>query len=384
MTTHRFQLFTLLGFPVRTDLVWVVLSLAVAFSFASWVFPSHHPGLPPATAWAMGLLVAVGLSASVLVHKLAHALLARYYGREPREIGLYVIGNSFETTFDVGSPEAELAGAAAGPAASLFLAGALGLAWMWGAASGWPIGATGPLAYLTAANFALGLVNLIPAFPLDGGRALVAVLWFFKRDLVAATEAATTLGSLGGTAVLVLGIVVQLSGSLSLGLAMFLGGLLLRTAAQMSYRQVLLVRTLAGQPVSRFMKTDPVAVPRAISVAQLVEDYIYRHQHPLFPVVDGERLVGYVTPQHVQQLPREEWERQTVGSIAERQSGDNTVAPEADALDALTRMNHGRTGLLMVAEGERLVGVVQIKELLQFFSLKMSLEGGARGQSGRA
>lgn len=381
MNTHRFPLFTLLGFTVAADLAWVVLSFAVAFSFAGWVFPNHYPDLSPAAAWAMGGLVALGLAASVLVHKLAHALMARYYGREQRGIGLFVVGDSFETAFDLGSPEAELATAAAGPAASLFLSGGLGLTWIWGASSGWPAAVTGPLAYLTAANLALGLVNLVPAFPLDGGRALVAVLWFFKRDLVSATEAATTLGSLAGTAVLVLGIVVQLSGSFSLGLALFLGGLLLRTAAQMSYRQVLLVRTLAGQPVSRFMKTDPVAVPRAISVAQLVEDFIYRHQHPLFPVVDGERLVGYVTPQHVKALPREEWERQTVGSIATRPSGDNTVAPDADALDALTRMSHGRTGLLMVADGERLVGVVQVKELLQFFSLKMSLEG-ARGAGG--
>lgn len=381
MNTHRFPLFTLFGFTVATDLAWVVASFAVAFSFAGWVFPTHYPDLSPAAAWAMGGLVALGIGASVLVHKLAHALMAAHYGREPRAIGLFVVGDSFEGAFDLGGPEAEIATAAAGPAASLFLSASLGLAWIWGVTSGWTPTVTGPLAYLTIANLVLGLVNLVPAFPLDGGRALVAVLWYFKRDLVAATEAATTLGSLAGTAVLVLGIVVQLSGSFSLGLALFLGGLLLRTAAQMSYRQALLVRTLAGQPVSRFMKTDPVAVPRAISVAQLVEDFIYRHQHPLFPVVDGERLVGYVTPQHVKQLPRDEWDRQTVGSIAPRPSGDNTVAPDADAFDALTRMNHGRTGLLMVADGERLVGVVQIKELLQFFSLKMSLEG-ARGSGG--
>ncbi len=375
MTTHRFQLFTLLGFAVATDLPWMVLTVAVAFSFASWVFPTHYPELLPAASWAMGGAVALGLGLSVLIHKLGHALVARHFGREPHGIGLFVIGDSFETAFDVGSPEAELATAAAGPAASLFLSGGLGLAWIWGVTSGWQVAATGPLGYLAVANLTLGVVNLLPAFPLDGGRALVAVLWRLKGDLVAATETATTLGSLGGTAILVLGVVVQLSGSFSLGLALFLGGLLLRTAAQMSYRQVLLVRTLAGQPVSRFMKTDPVAVPRAISVKELVEEFIYRHQHPLFPVVDGDRLVGYVTPQHVKALPRDEWDRQTVGSIAERQSGANTVAPDADALEALHRMNHGRTGLLLVAEGERLVGIVQVKELLQFFSLKMSLEG---------
>jgi CBS domain-containing protein len=151
-------------------------------------------------------------------------------------------------------------------------------------------------------------------------------------------------------------------------------GLFLRGAAQMSYQQLLLRRVLEGEPVSRFMVRDPVSVPRHISVAELVEEYVYRHHFKLYPVVDGGRLVGCVTTRQVKELPREEWATTTVGALADGCSPDNSVAPDEDAMEVLSRMSRNRTSRLLVVQDGRLVGIIALKDLLEFFSLKIELE----------
>lgn len=381
MLTHRFELFRLLGFTVRTDWSWLLLAASVALSFGTWVFPSRYPEILPAQSWAMGAAVALGLAISILLHKLAHALMARTFGREIEAIGLFLVSDVLESEPQLPSPQGELSVALAGPAASLFAGGALALGWIWGATSEWSVAATAVAGYLATANLTLGLVNLLPAFPLDGGRALSAALWLFRGDPEGAARATSALGSALGVALLVFGITLMVSGVLPLGLTLLLGGMTLRASSQIALRQLAMRRTLAGEAVARFMKTDPVVVERAASVEQLVENFIYRHQHPLFPVVDGERLVGWVAAQHVQQLPRDEWDRQTVGSIAERVNDENTVSPATDALQALSLMNRGRTGWLMVAEAGRLMGVLRSEELLRFVALKGQLEGAPRPQT---
>ena len=163
------------------------------------------------------------------------------------------------------------------------------------------------------------------------------------------------------------------SGDLLSGLWIGLIGLFVRSAARMSYQQLLLRRALEGEPVARFMETSPVAVPRVLAVRELVEQYVYRHHFKMFPVVDGDRLVGCVSTKDVRALPRDEWDRQTVGSIAEPCSAENTVPPDLDAMKALSLMSRTGTSRLVVADGDRLLGILALKDLLKFFSLKMEL-----------
>ena len=155
-------------------------------------------------------------------------------------------------------------------------------------------------------------------------------------------------------------------------------GLFLRGAAQMSYQQLMLRRVLEGEPVSRFMKTDPVTVPRSASVAEVVEDFVYRHHFKLYPVVDDGQLVGCITTNRIKELPRDEWERTSAGAVAQACTEENSIAADADAMDALSRMSRTRASRLMVVEDGRLVGILALKDLLEFFSLKIELEEGAR------
>jgi CBS domain-containing protein len=244
-----------------------------------------------------------------------------------------------------------------------------------GTAGGWPgpvVAIAGVLAWI---NVSLVIFNMVPAFPLDGGRVLRSVLWQWKGNLRWATRVTSGIGSAFGTALIIFGVVnfIATRGDFS-GAWMALVGFFLRNAARLSYQQLLLRTALEGEPVARFMKTDPVTVPRHLSVRELVDDYFLRHTHKLYPVVEGDRLVGCVTTADIKRLPREEWDRQTVGAIAQRQCEENTIAPTTDAMAALAAMSRGRASRLMVVDGDRLVGILTLKDLLEFFSLKMELE----------
>jgi Zn-dependent protease/predicted transcriptional regulator len=375
---RRIELFRLFGFAVRADLSWFLIVALISWSLAASVFPPLYPDLQPATYWVMGVGAALGLFASVVLHELAHALVARRFQLTIRGITLFIFGGVAEMESEPPSPEAEFMVAIAGPLASVMVAaGCLGLGGL-GTAAGWPAAITGVLVHLGWLNLLLVGFNLVPAFPLDGGRVLRSALWKLKSDLRWATRVTTGIGSGFGLVLVFLGVLRMVSaGDLVGGLWMLLIGLFLRNAAQIAYRQLMVRRTLEGEPVRRFMHTDPVVVSRALSVSELVDGYIYRHHHKLFPVVDNGRLLGCVSIRAVKELPREEWPRQSVSAIMESCTPDNTIGPDTDAVEALSRMSRTGQSRLMVVEEGRLLGIVTLKDLLGFLALKVELEGRA-------
>lgn len=367
------DLFSIFGFKIRLDLSWFIVAVLITWSLAVGYFPHVHEDLSPTAYWTMGLLGAVGLFGSVVVHELSHATVARRFGVEMRGITLFIFGGVAEMTEEPPSPKAEFWVAIAGPIASFAIAGAF---FALGAVA-LPTEAALVVGYLAVINVILAVFNLIPAFPLDGGRILRSILWQWKDSLRWATRVTSAIGAGFGWVLIGLGVLQLLVGGMQAFVgAMWLAliGLFLRGAAQMSYQQLLLRRVLEGEPVSRFMETEPVTVPRHISVAELVEDYVYRHHFKLYPVVDAGRLVGCVTTREVKELPREEWDSTSVGALAEQCSPDNSVAPDADAMEVLSRMSRNRASRLLVVDAGHLVGIITLKDLLEFFSLKIELE----------
>jgi len=374
---RRIELFRLFGFAVRLDLSWFLVVALISWSLASSVFPPLYPELAPSVYWLMGIAAALGLFASVVLHELAHALMARRFRLTIRGITLFIFGGVAEMESEPPSAEAEFLIAIAGPAASVVVAvGCLGIGVL-GPIVGLPLPLTGVLMHLAGLNLLLVGFNMIPAFPLDGGRVLRSALWKFKSDLRWATRITTGIGSGFGLVLILLGI-WRMIGARDLigGLWMLLIGLFLRNAAKIAYKQLVMRRSLEGEPVRRFMQQEPVVVSRAMSVAELVESYVYRYHHKLFPVVDGDRLLGCVTTQAVKQLAQTEWSRQSVSAIMQPCSTDNTIGPDADAVEALSRMSRTGQSRLMVVEDGRLLGIIALKDLLKFLALKVELEGG--------
>ena len=368
------SLFRLFGFEVRLDWSWLILAVLLTWSLATGVFPSYYRGLSTATYWWMGVTGALGLFLSIVLHELGHSLAARRFGIPMRGITLFIFGGVAEMGGPPPSAKSEFFMAIAGPIVSVLLVGLFfGIHWL-GEVAGWPTALTGVFAYLTWINLLVVAFNLVPAFPLDGGRVLRSVLWGWKRNLSWATRIAAAVGSGFAFLLIFWGIFSFATGNFIGGLWWVLIGLFLRSAAQVSYQQVLVRQVLSGEPVHRFMTSSPVTVPPSLPVQQLVDQYIYRYPYKLFPVVDNERLVGCLTIDAVKQIPKTEWNAHTAGELAAACSPENTIGPDTDAVKAIATMNRTHASRLMVVDQDRLLGVIAFKDLMEFLGRKMELE----------
>ena len=373
MFGRRITLFKLLGFEVHIDLSWFVIALLVTWSLAKGLFPASYQGLAPTTYLWMGLCGAAGLFLSIVFHELCHSLVARRFGLPMKGITLFVFGGVAEMSEEPSSAKAEFLMAIAGPLSSILLGLILSsVTALAGELLSEPL--TGVIDYLASINFILAAFNLLPAFPLDGGRVLRAALWQWKKNLRWATRVAARFGTGFGILLILLGIFNVITGHLIGGIWQFMIGMFLRNAAQMSYQQVLIRKALEGETVQHFMKKDPVTVPPSLSLKQLVEDYIYNYHFKMYPVVEGGTLIGCITTRQVKETSRDQWAIRTVRDVANRCSPENTIGPAADALKAMSVMSKTGNSRLMVVDDGRLVGIITLKDIMGFLSVKLELD----------
>ena len=367
-------LFRLFGFKVKIDLSWLILGLLITWTLAQGLFPQLYEGLQSTTYWIMGVAGALGLLFSIVFHELWHSLIARRFGLSMQGITLFIFGGVAEMTEEPPSPKAEFFMAVAGPISSIVLSLGLFGIYFLGISVDWPKPITGVLNYLSFLNLILAGFNLLPAFPLDGGRVLRSVLWGWKDNLRWATQISSKIGGAFGIALVVFGVLELFLGNLIGGVWLAVIGLFIRGASQSAYQQMLIRRSLEGEKVRRFMKSDPITVSPSISVEDLVEDYIYKHHFKMYPVAENDKLIGCVTLNQVKSVPKEEREKHTVGELAVSCSENNTIGPDEDAMKALTIMRKTNSSRLMVAEGNKLVGVITLKDMMGLLSLKIDLE----------
>jgi Zn-dependent protease/CBS domain-containing protein len=375
MFGNRIKLFRLLGFEVRVDWSWIIIAILIAWSLSKGLFPSYYKNLSPQTYWWMGIIGAAGLFLSIIAHEFSHSLVARKFGLPMKGITLFIFGGVAEMEDEPPSAKVEFMMAIAGPLSSILIAIIFYGIHTAGKQAGLAQPINGVVGYLAWINAILAGFNLLPAFPLDGGRVLRSILWGVKKNLRWATFVSSRIGSGFGILLIVLGFIQVFRGNFIGGMWWFLIGMFLQGAAKASYQQLLTRRALEGEPVRRFMKTDAVTVPPSISLEQLVEDYIYKYHFKMFPVVeDHDRLLGCVTTRQIKEIPRAEWARRTVGDVASQCTPENTIEPQADAMKALSLMKQTGASRLMVVEGGRLVGIIALKDLLELLSLKVELE----------
>lgn len=374
MFGKRIKLFKLLGFEVNVDLSWIIIAVLVTWSLADGLFPYLYRGFSKETYWLMGAVGALGLFISIVAHEFCHSLVARKFGMPMKGITLFIFGGVAEMGDEPPTAKAEFAMAIVGPISSLVIAAISYFIYRAGVTGGWDTPVIGVIYYVAYINAILAVFNLLPAFPLDGGRVLRSILWGLKGNLRWATRVSSSIGATFGIGLIVLGIFQFIYGNFIGGVWMFLIGMFLKSAAQMSYQQLLVRKALEGEKVRRFMNANPVAVQDSITVEQLVEDYIYKYHYKMFPVMSGDKLAGCITTRQVKEIPREAWSRESIREAASRCSPENTISPDADAIKALAKMTQSGVSRMLVVEDGRLVGIVTLKDLLDFFSLKVELE----------
>lgn len=365
MLRTNIRLFKIAGIPVEVNVSWFIIFALVAWSLVSLYFPTNYADYSTAAHWVMGIVAALLLFASVVLHEFGHSYVAKTHGVPIRRITLFLFGGVSQLTRESPDPVTEMKIAVAGPAVSFVLA--VGSAALYYATAGaGSLGGVRPiLKYLALVNAMLGAFNLIPGFPLDGGRLLRAGLWKATGNLRRATYAATRMGSILGIVFVAFGFLAVFRGDFVYGLWSVMIGLFLRQAAEAGYFQVLVDGALKGMKVHEVMKTDVVTVPETLSLQALVDDYFIEHHYDCFPVTDAGRLAGLVTLSEVKRIPRERWGGTTVAEVMRREVEGLSVSPDADVSVVLRRVIKDQCGRLPVVENGVVVGIVTREDIME-------------------
>ncbi len=356
----------ILGIPVAVNYTWFIAVWIGAWSLAGSYYPERAPGFDSNTYWIMGVSSALLLFASVLVHEFGHALAARRFGIRTRAIVLFLFGGVAQIAEEPSTPRAEFLVAVAGPLTSLALAAVLYvLSPMAGAR---PLGSI--VQYLAYINFMLAVFNLVPGFPLDGGRILRAALWRSSGNLQRATRVAARTGQV--IAMLFIGAgLLLLFRSILAGLWLVLIGWFLDTGAQSSYEQVVLRQGLGNVRVGDIMSRNLHSIDPNLTAERAIAEYFLPFKHGGFPVVFGDHLVGIVTLQDVAAVPAERRADTTIREIMTPRDRLKTVLAADSAYAAFAKMSQDAVGrLLVLDEDGNLSGIVTRSDLLHVLRLR--------------
>lgn len=370
-----------LGIPIRVHASWFLVFLFVAGTLATGYLPESLPGLSSERYWAMGGIAAVLLFLSVLLHELGHSYVALRYRIPIGQITLFIFGGVAQMRKEPPTPRAEFLIAIAGPAVS-FTLGALCIGFVVVAESLANPNAWQGLMVLSAllgmVNVQLGLFNLIPGFPLDGGRVLRAGLWAWGKDFYRATNQAALVGLGFGVLLGLIGmmvVVAALSGVLpgsmvSNGAWVILIGTFLFATALSSRRHAALRQSLTTTPVRDLMVRTVVSLPPTLSLNEAVSEYFTPYGYGGFPVVEEGRLVGLITVADIQSVPPALWSWRQVGQVMRPLVPSLGVAPDSPAILALERMTQEGWDRLVVMEGDQIVGLVTHSAIVHFLQLR--------------
>jgi Zn-dependent protease len=378
MFGRKFNILSVAGIQIGIDLSWLFIAALLSWTLAVGYFPFYYPDLASNVYWLMGIAGMLGLFVCILLHELGHALVAKYNNLPISQITLFIFGGIAEIKKESQTPKVEFWVAIAGPIVSVLLVLVMHALTLLGEKSGWPVQVVGVTAYLALINLIIVIFNMIPAFPLDGGRVFRALLWWWKNDLAWATKIASYVGAGFGLFLIFYGVFTLLGGNFISGLWMFILGLFLHKAATASRTQFYVGRELKGEKVEKFMVKDPIAVPQEINLKEFIDQYVYQSHHHLYPVVDLDNLVGYISLSEVKSVPAEDWPKVYVKKVMVPRSAFQTVTPDTNALEALNLMNETGSTTLLVTVRNQLVGMLTAQDLFKLISLKIELEEKSR------
>lgn len=381
MFKNAVDLFDIFGFKVKADPSWLLIAALIVWSLSTSYFPVTLEGYSQGTYISMSIIAMLGLFASLIFHELSHSLVARRFDLKVGGITLFLFGGVAELEQEPRDPKSEFWIAIAGPLSSYFLAAVafIFVAIMGSDRAQTPLYAV--MSYLGLINIVLATFNLFPAFPLDGGRVFRAALWHFKGDLMSATRIASQAGSFFGIALIILGVMSIFTDAGIGGLWQILIGFFILSASRGSYEQLLLKTALKDQTV----RTAMSAAPKTADVNETVEDVVnkimLKHNIRFVPVLDGDRLLGFIDLPRIQQIDRQDWPSTRLEDVYIASDDSNTVPPDLPTEELFQKMSAGGQRKFLIAEKGHLLGVIALADLMTYLALRQGLSGEQRPRS---
>jgi Zn-dependent protease/predicted transcriptional regulator len=359
------------GIDIYIHVSWIVILVFLTFSLASGWFPSTYPGYSVTTYFLLGLVSAVLLFVSVLLHELAHSFVARARGLPVKNITLFIFGGVSNIEQEPRTPGTEFSMAFVGPLVSLLI-GALSYgAFVLVRGHHWLIEPI--LSYLAIANVILGIFNLLPGFPLDGGRVLRSIIWKATGNMQMATTITTFVGQAFAYLFILYGIWQFFIGNAFGGLFIIFTGWFLLSAAQTARSQSMIDAAFRGVTVEQVMNTTTMTVPANISLQRLVDEYLLPQGLRSALVMQGDQLAGLVTLSDIRHVPREQWSQTPVGFVMVPAERLHTVTPQQSLKEVLPLMTGQDINQLPVVQDGKLVGILTRDRIMQALEVRRQL-----------
>ena len=370
--SNTFNLGRLFGIQFRLHYTWFIIFVFITVSLAWLFFPGNYPGWSPLIYWVVGLITSLLFFASVVAHELAHSLVARVNGIPVKSITLFIFGGIAQITREAAKAGTELKMAAAGPACSLAIGGLFGLLWLVTRGANEPIAAMS--LWLAQVNGILAVFNLVPGFPLDGGRVFRSILWHVTGNYIRSTRIATQVGRGVGYLFMAGGILmIFILHEWFSGLWLACIGWFIENAASASYRQTQWHEALRGLTASQVMTSNFPLVSPDVTINQLVEGYIFTGGCRYSLVVDEGRLKGILVLHNIKAVPRPNWGVIRVKDIMVPVDKLIIARPDQDALSIMEQVaEHGIEQIPVISEG-RVIGLIDCDNLMKFLRIRSEL-----------
>ncbi len=353
----------IMGIPLGLDLSWFLVFALLTWTLAASYYPAEFGDWPAPLYWMMGALTAVMLFVSVVLHELGHSFLALRYGIPVRSITLFIFGGVAQIGAEPSKAAAEFVIAIAGPLVSLALAVVFtvlkpvfaGIDPIWGL-----------LKYLAFINFALVLFNVIPGFPLDGGRVFRAIVWGVTKDFRRATVVAASVGRFFGFVFIMIGVWQMLAGNFGGGLWIAFIGWFLDSAASSQIHQMVFKDLLAGHTVSQAMSGHCAGVSGTLTLQQLVDEHILEGGRRCLLVLSGDETIGMITLHRVKEVPRGQWSTTEVAAVMLPLDGLKRLDPHTGLWTALEQMDRDGVNQLPVTSGNQVIGMLSREDVITY------------------
>lgn len=382
--SHSMPLFTIFGIEVRLDISVLIIFFLIVFSLGNGIFPQWHPEWSQELIWGTALVSGILFFASLLAHELAHSVVSQRYGIPVPRITLFLFGGMAETSREPDEPKMEFWVAIAGPLMSFLISivcsnlafwitGDSNLVTRITSGDNEAVAQVGPVAtsllWLGSINLILAVFNMIPGFPMDGGRVFRAIIWGITGDQIKATRWASNGGRYFGWTLMALGVLTLLGGGGLGGLWWILIGWFISSLATMSYKQLVTDRALRGFKVSDLMRTRFDYVAANVSLPDFIDQYLLRSTQQLWPVIDDDNLVGVVSLSDMIELSEAERQNKLVGDVIRPLSSQNYLEPDTSADEAFQHLAGAGDEPVPVITRGKIVGLIQRGDILRWMSL---------------